>query len=94
MAWPGPFYTGTFCLTRFKTIREWPTTTHNNDTVKENTQEDNTRYVRTDVGHIIHGRVRVTIWRVRVRVILVTIWYHNMNYLQDVGWLQLYMKLI
>ena len=24
-------------VTRFKTIRKWPTTTHNNDTVKENT---------------------------------------------------------
>ena len=30
-----------------------------------------------------HGKVRVTIWRfrVRVRVIWVTVWYLNMNYL-------------
>ena len=33
------------------------------------------------LGHIIHGKVRVTIWRVRVRVrvMWVTIWYLNMN---------------
>ena len=42
-------------------------------------------------GHIIHGKVRVTIWRVRVmwvtiwrvRVMWVTTWYLNMNY--DLG---------
>ena len=36
-------------------------------------------------GHILHGKVRVTIWRVRVRVMVrviwVTIWYLSMNYL-------------
>ena len=31
--------------------------------------------------HIIHGKVRVTIWRVRDRVRWVTIWYFNMNHL-------------
>ena len=31
--------------------------------------------------HILHGKVRVSIWRVRVRVLWVTIWYLNMNYL-------------
>ena len=35
--------------------------------------------MRQKKGHIIHGKVRVTIWR--VRVMWVTIWYLNMNYL-------------
>ena len=29
------------------------------------------------MGHIIHGKVRVTVWR--VRVMWVTIWYLNMK---------------
>ena len=33
------------------------------------------------IRHIIHGEVRVIIWRVRVRVMWVTIWYLTMNYL-------------
>ena len=33
--------------------------------------------------HILLGKVRVTIWRVRVRVIWVTIWYLTMNYLPN-----------
>ena len=34
-------------------------------------------------GHILHGKVRVTIWR--VRVMWVTLWYLTMNYL--IKWL-------
>ena len=43
-------------------------------------------------GHILHGKLRVTIWRVkvriRVRVMWVTIWYLTMNYLPNSGFLR------
>ena len=34
-------------------------------------------YSKVRMGHIIHGKVRVTVWR--VRVMWVTIWYLNMK---------------
>ena len=42
---------------------------------------ENIQHIRWSKRHIIHGKVRVTIWRVRVRmrVMWVTIWYLTMN---------------
>ena len=37
----------------------------------------------TCLGHIIHGKVRVTIRR--LRVMWVTIWFLNMNFLPQIG---------